>query len=69
MARAGIGHPAGPRLLALVGVDAFAGRPWARPLLTARNRGELQRLRRRVRGVTGVISDEADILRTVLACR
>jgi glycerophosphoryl diester phosphodiesterase len=98
------------------GVDAFAGRPWARPLLTARNRGELQRLRRRVRGarspygvsvhrslltaalvaelhervelvltwpvndpaaldevlargVTGVISDEADILRTVLACR
>ena len=98
------------------GVDAFAGRPWARPLLTARNRGELQRLRRRVRGsrspygvsvhrslltaalvaelhervelvltwpvndpaapdevlargVSGVISDEADILRTVLACR
>ena len=98
------------------GVDAFASRPWARPLLTARNRSELQRLRRRVRGprapygvsihrslltaalvaelhervelvltwpvndpaaleevlsrgVTGVISDEADILRTVLASR
>jgi len=98
------------------GVDAFAGRSWARPLLTARNRSELQRLRRRVRGprapygvsvhrslltaalvaelhervelvltwpvnnaaaleevlsrgVSGVISDEADILRTVLACR
>lgn len=98
------------------GVDAFADRPWARPLLTARNRAELQRLRRRVRssrapygvsihrslltaplvaelhervelvltwpvnspaaleevlsrGVTGVISDEADILRTVLATR
>ncbi len=98
------------------GVDAFAGRPWARPLLSARNRGELHRLRRRVRGprapygvsihrslltaalvaelhervdlvltwpvndpaaleevlsrgVTGVISDEADILRTVRAWR
>ena len=32
------------------GVDAFAGLPRARPLLTARNRAELQRLRRRVRG-------------------
>ena len=32
------------------GVDAVAGLPWARPLLTARNRAELLRLRRRVRG-------------------
>lgn len=31
------------------GVDAFAGRPWARPVLTARNRAELARLLRRVR--------------------
>lgn len=95
------------------GVDAFAARPWARPVLTARNRAELTRLRRRVRsarspygvsvhrslltaplvaelhervelvmtwpvndhdalehvlglGVTGVISDEAKVLRAVL---
>lgn len=32
------------------GVDAFAGLTWARPLLTARNRAELARLRRRVQG-------------------
>ncbi|TAL23950.1 MAG: glycerophosphodiester phosphodiesterase [Frankiales bacterium] len=32
------------------GLDAFADRPWARPLLTARNRAELALLRRRVRG-------------------
>ena len=32
------------------GVDAVADLPWARPLLTARNRAELLRLRRRVRG-------------------
>jgi len=32
------------------GVEAFAGLPQARPLLTARNLAELQRLRRRVRG-------------------
>lgn len=32
------------------GVDAFADRPWARPVLTARNAVELRRLRRRVRG-------------------
>lgn len=32
------------------GVDAFAGRPWARPVLTARTRPELARLRRRLRG-------------------
>lgn len=31
------------------GVDAFADRPWARPVLTARNRPELARLRRRAR--------------------
>lgn len=31
------------------GVDAFAGRTWARPVLTARNGAELVRLRRRVR--------------------
>ena len=31
------------------GVDAFADRPWARPVLTARNRVELVRLLRRVR--------------------
>jgi len=33
------------------GVDAVAGLPWARPLLTARNRAELLRLRRRVRSL------------------
>jgi len=32
------------------GLDAFAGLPWARPVLTARNGPELLRLRRRVRG-------------------
>ena len=32
------------------GVDAVAGLPWARPLLTARNRAELLTLRQRVRG-------------------
>ena len=32
------------------GVAAFAGLPRARPLLTARNRAEMHRLRRRVRG-------------------
>lgn len=31
------------------GVDAFAGHEWARPVLTARHRGELVRLLRRVR--------------------
>lgn len=31
------------------GVDATAGLPWARPVLTARNRAELHRLLRRVR--------------------
>lgn len=98
------------------GVDAFCGQHWARPVLSARNRAELQRLRRRVRGprapygvsvhrslltapvvtelhervelvmtwpvndqaalqdvlsrgVSGVISDEADVLRSVLADR
>lgn len=95
------------------GVRAFEGQPWARTLLSSRNRAELQRLRRRVggprppygvslhrsllsaavvaelhervelvttwpvndqvaleevlsRGVSGVISDEAEILRTVV---
>ena len=98
------------------GLDAFAGLPWARPVLTARNGPELRRLRRRVRGtrrpygvslhrsllspvvvadlrahvdvvmtwgvndhdvlqevvdlgVNGIISDEADVLRSVLARR
>ncbi len=98
------------------GLDAFADRPWARPVLTARNALELARLRRRVRrgpvpygvslhgslltapvvaelrervelvmtwgvndlatldrvaalGVTGVISDDADVLRAVVAQR
>lgn len=98
------------------GVDSFAGQRWALPLLTARNRVELARLRGRVRGaqapygvsvhrslltpilvaelhervemvltwpvndpatldhvlscgVSGVISDEPDILRAVLARR
>ena len=98
------------------GLDAFADRPWARPVLTARNAVELARLRRRVRrgpapygvslhgslltvpvvaelrarvelvmtwgvndlatlqrvtalGVNGVISDDADVLRTVVAQR
>ena len=96
-------------------VDAFAGAPWARPVLSARGITELRRLRRRLRtrppygvsvhrslldaavvaelhervplvmtwpvndeaaleavlrmGVTGVISDEADVLRAVLAER
>ncbi len=98
------------------GLDAFADRPWARPVLTARNTVELARLLRRVRrgrvpygvslhgslltapvvaelrglvqlvmtwgvndlvalervtslGVNGVISDDADVLRAVLAQR
>ena len=97
-------------------VDPFFGLDWARPVLSARNRPELARLRRRVRrgqppygvslhgsllsaplvaelrervevvmtwgvndhetlervtalGVTGVISDSADVLRAVLAHR
>lgn len=33
-------------------VAAFAGVPWARPVLSARNRGELLRLRRRLRAAT-----------------
>jgi glycerophosphoryl diester phosphodiesterase len=94
------------------GLNAFRDRSWARPILTARNRGELLRLRRRVRrsapygvsvhrsllspalveelhervervltwpvnddealeqvlraGVSGVISDEPEVLRSVL---
>jgi len=98
------------------GLDAFAGRPWARPVLTARNALELARLQRRLRrsrvpygvslhgslltvpvvaelrgqvqlvmtsgvndlatldrvaslGVNGVISDDADVLRAVVAQR
>lgn len=94
-------------------VEAFTGATWARPVLTARNRAELQRIRLRLRtarrpygvslhrdlltaplvqelrervelvmtwpvntpqalqevlsrGVTGVISDEAEVLRAVL---
>jgi glycerophosphoryl diester phosphodiesterase len=97
-------------------VEPAAGQPWARPVLTARNRAELARLRRRVRtsrrpygvslhrslltaplvaelrervelvmtwpvnsratldevlsrGVTGVISDEAEVLRAVVGLR
>jgi glycerophosphoryl diester phosphodiesterase len=94
------------------GLNAFRDRSWARPILTARNRAELLRLRRRVRrsapygvsvhrsllspalveelhervervltwpvnddealeqvlraGVSGVISDEREVLRSVL---
>ena len=96
-------------------VEPFAGRSWARPMLSARGTTELQRLRRRLRarppygvsvhrslltapvvaelreqvplvmtwpvndeealeqvlalGVTGVISDEADVLRAVVGER
>ena len=113
-------HVGGPDAPVLVcsrwwpGVDAFGGRRWARPVLSARNQVELLRLRRRIRGarapygvsvhrslltrdvvaalhekvelvmtwpvndvetldevlalgVTGVISDESEILRAVLA--